>query len=165
MAVMLWRIQRKAWDERAAAVPMRHAGDAMARPAEQRRAAIAASDERCVYLGVQWVRGHYNLHHAQATSAIREATKIVGPVKAAKLLRDAQRADLTAGLQDAEGKWPGVLATLLVEPHRRVAERYAVDRGSIWWVLCRLRELSALTGQTIEATVRAVLRDLRRTPA
>lgn len=130
------------------------------RPAEQRRIVQASRDERCVYMGVQWVRGTYRLHHAQAAKAVRMATKAVGPVKAAALLRSAKRADLSAALQNAESKWPGVLEAIRGEAHRRVAERYKVDRGSIWWVRQRLHELSTLTGQSVEATIRAVLKDI-----
>lgn len=133
----------------------------MVRQPYQQRCTQAASDERSVYMGVRWVSDHFHISGTSAKQVVTIARRRAGPAKCAEMDRAARLADLAAALQSAEGKWPGALTTMLVEPHRRVAERYAVDRGSVWWVLCRLRELSELTGQTMEATVRAVLRDLR----
>ena len=136
----------------------------MVRIAEQQRMAIAARDERCIHMGVTWVRTKFGLHHAEATTAIAASKQRAGPARVAELQRSAKRANLSATLQEAEGRWPGVLEALRVDAHRRVAERYGVERSSMWWVRCRLHELSKLSGQTLEAVVRAVLNDIRCGP-
>jgi hypothetical protein len=135
-------------------------GEDMVRIVEQSRIADAARDERCIYSGIRWVRQKYRLHQSQAASAISEARRIAGHERTQELLRLNRRADLSALLQKAESKWPGILDALRVDPYRRVAERYGSAITPIWRVRSRLQELCLISGQSEEDVVRAILSDL-----
>ncbi len=124
--------------------------------------AEALADKRCAVRGVAWVRRTYGLHPIRARRVVRKVQRRLGDGSVDDMLTQRKIRQLRAGLMEYESQKRGILrASLDGGAYRKVAARYKVSAGVIWYMRERIMRLSKLTRMPTLSVIRGIENDLK----